>query len=196
MAEEQRLPMPRISEIVLRTCQLEKMLDWYQTVLGVKPSFEYDVPGGGAHGTRRAVDFHKLRFLRLFSEFPYTQVLALFEIPELQKPSLKSAGLHHMQFRDASLENWAARYEFLKSKGITPYQTFNHGPSMSLYYEDPDGNLVELSAPNYLTDAEYKNFFASPAFAKNPAGIEVSAEDFIARFRAGENRKTLVALPE
>lgn len=195
MTEPADLPAPRISEIVLRTSQFDKMLSWYQTVLSTRPSFEYDVPGGGPHGDTRAVDFHKLRFLRVFSEFPYTQVLALFEIPDLQKPSRKAGGLHHMQFRHASLEDWVKRYEFLKEKGIVPHQTFNHGPSMSLYYEDPDGNLAEISGPNYATDAEYKNFFASPAFAKNPAGIEVNVEEFVARFKAGEDRRALVSLP-
>jgi hypothetical protein len=71
-----------------------------------------------------------------------------------------------MQFRHASLKEWAARYEHLKKAGITPYQSFNHGPSMSCYYEDPDGNLAEISGPNYLTDAEYRDFFASPGFAR------------------------------
>jgi catechol-2,3-dioxygenase len=194
--EAQDLPAPRISEIVLRTSQFDKMLQWYQLVLSTKPSFEYDVPGGGPHGNSRAVDFHKLRFLRVFSEFPYTQVLALFEIPDLEKPSIKVGGLHHMQFRHASLNDWVKRHDFLKEKGIVPYQTFNHGPSMSLYYEDPDGNLAEISAPNYTSDAEYKNFFASPAFARNPAGIEVDTEAFIARFKAGEDRMKLVALPD
>lgn len=189
------LPSPRISEIVLRTSNFEEMRIWYQTVLSAKPSFEYQAPGGGPHGTTRAVNFHRLCFLRIFSEFPYTQVLALFEIPDLQKPGSGTSGLHHMQFRNASLDEWADRYERLAEVGITPVQTFNHGPSMSCYYEDPDGNLAELSGPNYNNDAEYREFFASPEFAKNPAGVEVDVADFVQRLRAGEDRRALVKLP-
>jgi catechol 2,3-dioxygenase-like lactoylglutathione lyase family enzyme len=190
------LPSPRISEIVLRTPNFETMRSWYRAVLSAEPSFEYDVPGGGPHGPGRAVDFHRLCFLRVFSEFPYTQVLALFELPELQKVSTRAAGLHHMQFRHASLDDWADRYEYLAAMGTIPYQSFNHGPSMSCYYEDPDGNLVEISGPNYSSDAEYRAFFASPGFARNPAGVEVDIAQFVARLRAGEDRRALVALPD
>jgi hypothetical protein len=90
------LPSPRISEIVLRTSNFDVMRAWYQTVLSADPSFEYDVPGGRSHGTTKVLNFHRLCFLRVFSEFPYTQVPALFEIPNLGKPDGKS-GLHHMQ---------------------------------------------------------------------------------------------------
>jgi catechol 2,3-dioxygenase-like lactoylglutathione lyase family enzyme len=188
------LPSPRISEIVLRTSNFDVMRSWYQTVLSAEPSFEYDVPGGGPHGQTKVLNFHRLCFLRIFSEFPYTQVLALFELPNLKKPD-GTSGLHHMQFRHASLKEWADRYEHLKKVGIAPYQSFNHGPSTSCYYEDPDGNLAEISGPNYLTDAEYRDFFASPGFARNPAGVEIDVDKFVARLRAGEDRRQLVQLP-
>lgn len=190
------VPSPRISEIVLRTSNFEAMRIWYQTVLSVEPSFEYEAPGGGPHGEQRAVNFHRLCFLRIFSGFPYTQVMALFEIPDLERPTSSTSGLHHMQFRQASLDEWASRYESLAEIGIVPAQTFNHGPSMSCYYEDPDGNFVEISGPNYIADAEYRAFFASPEFAKNPAGVEVDVAQFVARLRAGEDRRVLVKLPD
>lgn len=189
------IPSPRISEIVLRTSNFDAMQSWYQTVLSAEPSFEYRTPGGGAHSDTKSLNFHRLCFLRIFSEFPYTQVLALFEIPDLQRPTGGTSGLHHMQFRQASLDEWADRYERLADVGITPAETYNHGPSMSCYYEDPDGNLAEFSGPNFTTDAEYRAFFASPEFARNPAGVAVEVEDFVKRLRAGEDRRTLVKLP-
>ena len=32
----------------------------------------------------------------------------------------------------------------LKAAGILPYWCINHGPTTSLYYKDPDGNVIEL----------------------------------------------------
>lgn len=189
------VPSPRISEIVLRTSNFDAMQEWYQTALSAQPSFEYATTDGGPHSTTRSLNFHRLCFLRIFSEFPYTQVLALFEIPDMQRPTGSTSGLHHMQFRQASLDEWADRYESLAKLGITPAETYNHGPSMSCYYEDPDGNLAEFSGPNFTTDAEYRAFFASPEFARNPAGVAVDVVDFIKRLRAGEDRRELVKLP-
>jgi catechol 2,3-dioxygenase-like lactoylglutathione lyase family enzyme len=197
MSEENAVavPTPRISEIVLRTSKFDEMQRYYEQFLTVKPSFEYAVPEGGPHGEGRALDFHRLCFLRISAEFPYTQVLALFELPDLGPVSPERSGMHHMQFRQATLEEWADRYDLLKSRGVRPYRTYNHGPSMSFYYEDPDGNLAEISGPNYSSDAEYKTFFASPEFAANPAGVEIDPEEVIARLRAGEDRSQLVKLP-
>jgi len=190
------LPSPRISEIVLRTPNFEKMKDWYQLVLSASPSFEYELEQErSAERTTKVENFRRLCFLRVFSQFPYTQVLALFDVPGLPV-SEKHSGLHHMQFREASLDHLVKRYEMLSAAGIVPYQSFNHGPSMSFYYEDPDGNLAEMSGPNYEIEADYLAFFKSAAFAKNPAGVEIDAADFVSRFLKGEDHRELVGLPE
>lgn len=189
------LPPPRISEVVLKTSQFEVMRDWYQLVLSATLTFEYEVPGGGPLGDNRLENFHKLCFLRLYVDYPYTEVLALFEVPGLT-PSAAGTGLHHMQFRIASLDLLADRFECLAGFGIHPYRSDNHGPATSFYYEDPDGNLVELSCPNFPDEGDYKAFFASPAFAKNPSGIEIDAGKFISDLRAGVDQRELVRIPE
>jgi hypothetical protein len=188
------LAPPRISEIVLKTSRFDVMRDWYQLVLSATRTFEYDVPGQKPHGEDRAVNFHRLCFLRIFWQFPYTEVLALFEIPDLRNVE-RSTGLHHMQFRLASLDALADRHERLSRFGIEPYKSYNHGPSTSLYYEDPDANLVELSGPNFESEDDYKAFFSSPGFAKNPAGVPIDLAAFIAALRSGADRRELVRLP-
>ena len=190
------LQSPRISEIVLRTSKFEELKNWYELVLNAKPNFEYELDHERpADRTTKVENFSRICFLRVFSQFPYTQVLAVFEVPG-QPVSAAHSGLHHMQFREASLDHLVQRYEMLAEKGVLPYQSFNHGPSMSFYYEDPDGNLAEISGPNYEAEADYLNFFKTKAFAKNPAGVEVDARDFVSKFRAGADRRALVSLPE
>ncbi len=189
------LPAPRISEIVLKTSQFDVMRDWYQLALSATLTYEYAVPGGGPLGNNRLENCHKLCFLRLFSDYPFTQVIALFEIPGLQ-PEEIGTGLHHMQFRAASLGLLADRFERLAEFDIHPYKSFNHGPATSFYYEDPDKNLVEISGPNFVEEEDYKAFLGSPGFAKNPGGIEIDAKKFVSDLRAGIDRQELIKLPE
>ena len=75
------LPAPRMSEIVLKTSQFDTMRDWYQLALSATLTFEYEVPGGGPLGDNRLENCHKLCFLKLYADYPFTQVIALFEVP-------------------------------------------------------------------------------------------------------------------
>jgi catechol-2,3-dioxygenase len=187
----------RISEIVLRTARFNELKLWYQNVLGVAPFYEHN-PVGGSKAARpgsqeRASDI-RLCFIRLHLDHPYTQVLAIFEVPGTRDASSGDPGLHHMQFRNATMEDLFARYDRLKAAGVHPHRTANHGPGTSFYYRDPDGNVVELSASNFVTAEEYKAYFISDSYKRNPSGIEIDADDYIARFRRGTPLSELVKI--
>jgi hypothetical protein len=100
--------------------------------------------------------------------------------------------MHHMQLRHAGLDHLFSRYEALRATGITPMRSFNHGPGTSFYYHDPDGNTVELSAANYVNEADYLAYFKSESYAKNISGIEIDPAEYVARFRAGVPQAELV----
>jgi hypothetical protein len=86
-------------------------------------------------------------------------------------------------------------YTRLKSAGIEPYWCINHGPTLSMYYRDPDGNQVELQI-DIFDDIEGTNeWFAQSDFATNPFGVKFDPEDIIRRHAAGEARETLLARP-
>jgi catechol 2,3-dioxygenase-like lactoylglutathione lyase family enzyme len=138
----------QIGEVVLRTARFEAMNRWWQTVLGVSPFLESE----------------RFAFRRLPSDYPYTQLLIIFNRPELGDRESSGPGLDHVQFRHASLGALLDRYEILRDLGIKPHRTMNHGPATSFYYRDPDGNGVELSAMNFPTEAEYSTFVTSEAF--------------------------------
>lgn len=183
------LAPPRLSEIVLKTSRYDEMKAWYQTVLGVQAHFEHIPPDWERQReklTERLPLELKLCFIRVAHQYPYSQVLALFDYPGLQRAE-KASGLHHMQFRNASLTDLLLRHEGLRALGIRPYKSFNHGPATSFYYDDPDGNLVELSATNFPTEEGYLAFMRSPAFAANPVGVAVDPDALLARLRAGES---------
>lgn len=187
-ADVRALTPPRLSEVVLKTSRYAEMKAWYETVLGVRAHFEHTPPDWErrrAQLKERLPLELKLCFIRVAHTYPYSQVLALFDYPDLQAPD-RSSGLHHLQFRNADLLELLRRYEFLRERDIRPYKSFNHGPATAFYYDDPDGNLVELSAANFPTEAEYIAFMKSPAFAANPVGVAVDADDLVARMHAGE----------
>ena len=171
-------PAIQIGEVVLKTARFEAMNRWWQTVLGISPYLESE----------------RFTFRRLAGDYPYTQTLVIFNQPELATRQSAGPGLDHVQFRHASLPALLDRYERLRDLGIAPHRTMNHGPSTSFYYRDPDGNVVELSAVNFATEAEYARFVASEAFKRNIAGAPVDADDLVARLRSGVPQAELVRL--
>ena len=187
----------RFSEVVLRTLHFERLREWYRTLLGVDPYFERTPSAedlaNAIPGLSRAADL-QLAFFRVHLDYPYTQVLGIFRVPELVDASSNTPGMHHMQLRHASLGELFDRYERLKAAGITPHRTANHGPGTSFYYRDPDGNMVELSAANFDTEAEYLAYLASDAYRQNPSGLEIDADEYLARFRRGVPQMELVRI--
>ena len=76
-------------------------------------------------------------------------------------------------------------YERLAARGIRPFRSINHGPTTSMYYVDPDGNRVELQIDNFATAEEGQAWMLSPAFDRNPIGVEFEPDDLVRRFHAG-----------
>ncbi len=73
----------------------------------------------------------------------------------------------------------------MKERGILPYRTINHGPTLSFYYRDPESNEVELQVDAFPTAAQANAFMQSPAFASNPIGLPVDVEALIRQQRSG-----------
>ncbi|QHE84548.1 VOC family protein [Hydrogenophaga sp. BPS33] len=183
------LAPPRLSEVVLRTSRYDEMKAWYQHVLGVKPYFEHtptDWEQRREQLNEKLPTDLRLCFMRVSHEYPYSQVIALFDYPRLA-PTDSASGMHHMQLRHDHIESLFTRYERLASIGIEPYRSFNHGPSTSFYYQDLDENMVELSAANFPDEAGFVAFLKSPAFAANPVGYAVKPAELLQRWRAGES---------
>ncbi len=190
------LPPMEISEIVLKTSRYEELKAWYQAVLGVPPSHEHlpATPARHVPGKPLAPADLKLCFIRILMRHPYTQVVAIFEVPGTSDTPQDGPGLHHMQFRDATMDTMLTRYERLKAVGIVPQRTMNHGPGTSFYYRDPDGNVVELSANNFAAVEDYLAYFQSDAYKRNPSGIAIDPDAYVARFRSGVPLHDLVRI--
>src|SRR5712671_3380346 len=118
----------RISQVHLRTSRLERVLDFYSGVLGLKASHE---PGAQA-------------ILSAMPEKPGLLVLsedrnALPRVPQ-------SIGLYHFALRYATRNDLAHAYRRVVKAGYPVAGASDHGVSEAIYLSDPDGNGVELYA--------------------------------------------------
>ncbi|PIG88980.1 hypothetical protein AARAC_008396 [Aspergillus arachidicola] len=161
-----------LAHVVLRTPNMKVMEEFFVTFLG----------GRVAH--RNAV----LSFITYDEEH---HRIALITVPD-KGPKIKSSyGLEHIAFAYPTLSDLLLSYRQRKARGISPIWCVNHGPTTSLYYKDPDGNILETQVDNFDTAEEATDFMSSEDFARNPIGTDFDPEQMIARLRAGDDDKTL-----
>jgi catechol-2,3-dioxygenase len=169
-----RVVPDRLAHVVLRTQQFEPMLTWWANMLQADIAFKNTFIG----------------FLAFDDEH---HRVAIVQPPNVGTPAENMSGLDHIAFTYASLADLIATYERLQGTGILPYWTVNHGPTLSLYYRDPDGNQAELQIDRFATSDEATAFLMSKAFANHPIGHSVDFEELVRRFHAGEDEKALTA---
>jgi catechol 2,3-dioxygenase-like lactoylglutathione lyase family enzyme len=162
----------KLAHFVLRTSRYVEVVEWYKTVLGAKPAFQNEL----------------LCFLSYDEEH---HRVAILNVPNLGEQPDGVCGVHHSAFTYASLFELMTTYERLRDLGIKPVFTINHGPTTSMYYQDPDKNQIELQVDNYSSIEEATAFFYSDAFAVNPIGVEFDPDVLLQKLRSGEPEEAL-----
>jgi catechol-2,3-dioxygenase len=171
------VPVPaKLAHVVLRTSQFQQMQEWYRQVLAARTIY---ADGG-------------LAFLSYDEEH---HRVALLNAPDLKPQAEGMAGVHHVAFTYASLGDLVATFERLRGLDIAPVYSTNHGPTTSLYYQDPDGNQIELQADNFDTIEEATAFFYSPEFAENSIGVDFDPAELARRYHAGEAEAAIKRRP-
>ncbi len=78
-------------------------------------------------------------------------------------------------------------YERLRDTlGVLPVKAVKHGPSLSIYYEDPDGNRSEFYVDVMSTDDAIA-YMTTDIFVADPVGEGFDHQDFFARLARGED---------
>ena len=67
----------------------------------------------------------------------------------------------------------------------------NHGPTTSMYYQDPDGNQLEVQVDNFDSAEEATAMMAGPLFAENAIGTDFDPEELCAAVDRGEDEAKL-----
>jgi catechol-2,3-dioxygenase len=164
------------AHFVLRTSNRNALRDWYRTVLNARLVFENDY----------------ISFITYDDEH---HRVAFVQIPGLKKPAEDAWGLAHVAYTLADLGKLLSTYRRLKTQGIVPVRTINHGPTVSMYYKDPDGNQVELQVDAFATKQAAAGYFQTEPFAKNPIGVLFDADKMLADYEAGVDEAELLRRP-
>ena len=175
-ARTERIHPAKLAHVVLRVSDLPRSRDWYLRVLQARPAFENEM----------------VCFLTYDDEH---HRIGLIARPELGTQGDANTGLEHVAFTYGSLGELLATYRRLAGEDIRPYWAINHGPTISLYYKDPDGHRLELQHDVFATVQEIDAFFAGGAYLENFIGVTFDPEALAARFEAGEPLQQLTARP-
>ena len=171
-----RIAPLKFAHIVFRTAQKDVMVQWYRTV------FEAEV----------ALANPFLTFLTFDAEH---HRIAIVGMADLTPQDRRAAAMDHCAFTYATLGDLLATLKRLRAQGITPYWCINHGPNVSFYYRDPDGNQVELTIDVFDSPAALDEWFNGSDFGINPIGVKFDADELIRRFEAGESEAALTVRP-
>lgn len=168
----------RLAHIALRTRQLDTMAEWYMRVLGAHAAYRSD----------------KVAFLTYDEEHHRIALLALDDYPG--RPEKVCVGYYHTSFAYDTLAELLETFRRLRAEGIVPYRTINHGPTVSMYYADPDGNQIELQVDSFPNPEVTNAWMRSEAFSRNPIGIDFDPDDMLARLHAGTPDVELMRRPD
>ncbi|EXA32092.1 hypothetical protein FOVG_16669 [Fusarium oxysporum f. sp. pisi HDV247] len=162
-----------LAHVVLRTGNLEKMEKFYLQFLGGSVTYANEM----------------ISFITYDDEH---HRIALIGIPGTAAKVPDSCGLEHIAFSFSSLADLLHAYSQRKSHGIDAVWFVNHGPTTSIYYKDPDGNMLETQVDNFDTVEEATAFMMSDKFAENPIGTDFNPEELIAAINDGVSEKALM----
>jgi len=166
----------KLAHVVLRTARFHETRSWYLTVLGAEVAFEND----------------DVVFLRYDDEHHRIGIIHARDATPMDN---RTAGVEHVSFTFAELGQLLATYLRLKQQRIVPFWPIIHGPTVSLYYRDPNGVKVELQYDVFRTAQEVDAFFAEGNYVENFMGVIFDPDDMVRRFEAGEPESSLTKRP-
>ena len=151
--EEAVMTSPKISHLIFNTANYEAMKRWYldvfEATIGVETSDH--------SACFLQTDEHHHR-IGMFNVAKTDESVAM-TAPGSGDASALSR-LNHLAFEYPTLAELFETYERLAGSSILPTVSMNHGPTMSVYYQDPDRNVVELFYDTRYTEDQLAEFYA------------------------------------
>lgn len=168
-ATDRPIAAPKLHHATFTTLRLEEMVEWYGLALGMYPAFL----GEDAAWLTNDEANHRI---------------ALLSPPGLKHPEDKghTVGIHHTAFEFETFDQWLNNYIRLRDHGLQPFLGLDHGITMSVYYQDPDGNGVEIQVDGFGSWRDSTQWIsASREFADNPIGSWFDPEKLVAAREQG-----------
>ena len=122
--------LKELGHILLRVLDLDRSKKFYSEVLGFKVLEEDPAHGGtfmALEGQSHAIDLFQVK----------DPDAALRQTPGVR-------GLGHIAFRVESEEDLKDAYASLQQHGVEITRTIDHVSQKSIYFNDPDGNTLEI----------------------------------------------------
>lgn len=151
----------KLGHVVLKVRDARASRDFYTTALGLKVAHE-DLERGAVF-LSFGVQHHDL---------------ALFQVATAERPDATQPGLHHTAWQLGSFAELQAAYRELQRLGITVESTVEHNVTRSIYFEDPDGNRVEL-----YCDMVDDGFAAMQTMGPRRDELDIASGEVVTRVR-------------
>ena len=122
--------LTRIGHVALRVADVERSRAFYTTLLGFEV-MEEDPEHGGV--------FMALEGL--------SHTIDLFPVDDARTAPAQTpgaVGVRHVAFLVDSEQALKEAYETLQANGVTIVRAIDHVSQKSIYFQDPDGNLLEI----------------------------------------------------
>jgi 3-hydroxy-9,10-secoandrosta-1,3,5(10)-triene-9,17-dione monooxygenase len=160
----------KFAHVVYQTHNFEPMVDWYVKVFEGRIQHKDEALCFMTYDD----EHHRMAFVNL-GPAPGADAV---------KPQGKP-GVHHVAYTWDDLGGLVDTYKRLKGYGVLPKLPIRHGLTLSMYYADPDENMMEFQVD--LMDPDEANaFMHGNAFAANPVGEPFDPEELAQRYDAGE----------
>ena len=171
----------KFAHIVYRTRRFEEMIAWYQKVFEARVQYQNPVLAFLTYDD----EHHRFAFANL----------SVLDPAGAGSGGKMDVGVDHVAYTYPSLADLLDTYTRLKQQGITPYWPIRHGPTLSMYYRDPDGNRLEFQVDCFATAEEANAYMVGDAFASNPIGVNFDPDELVAQFKRGVPERQLLARP-
>jgi catechol-2,3-dioxygenase len=136
---------------VVNTSNYEVMKEWYLNVL--EATIGVETSDHSACFLRTDESHHRLGMFNVAQ----TDESASMALPGSDSGAV--ARLNHFAFEYPTLKELFETHERLAGSSTTPTICLNHGPTMSMYYEDPDKNTIELYFDTGFTEDDLAAFY-------------------------------------
>jgi catechol-2,3-dioxygenase len=152
LREEVVVGSPKLAHLILNTGNYDAMKQWYLCVLDATIGIET----AGESGCFLRIDesHHRIGMFKVAN----ADDSDAHAMPGSADVVSKSR-LNHFSFEYPTLEDLFDTHERVAKESIYPTECMNHGPTMSMYYQDPDHNVIELFFDNKYSEEQIVEWY-------------------------------------
>ena len=162
-----------MAHVVLKTGRYQEMVDWWTALLDARVVLSLP------RGTFLTYDQEHHR-------------VGIMNVPRLRNNDVNRSGIDHVAYTYSTLGELVAVYKRLKAKDIVPRWPMGGATLISLYYQDPDGNRVQLDWD--VGDEDAATFKRYPSLGSNSFGAPFDPNEMARLYDEGADLADIVSL--